>query len=216
MREVDLDIAGEFLVMASTLAHIKSRLLLPREQAPPEPSDEGAPREEDPREELVRRLLEYQKYKAAAELLGGKDILERDVFPRRVPVEAIPLPEEDSGLVEISVYRLIEALDRVLEAAAPMYQHEVVRERLSLSEAIRSVAARISATGETSFFSLFEERRTRQQIVITFLAILEMAKLRLIRIVLGGDEPPHEIVLIPRGDALEGVVPPKVDDIDYK
>ncbi|MCE9670081.1 segregation/condensation protein A [Myxococcus stipitatus] len=220
MREINLDIAGEFLVMASTLAHLKSRMLLPRQDAVavPEGGEALAAVEEpeDPRAELVRRLLEYQKYKDAAEHLGMQDILGRDVFARNVPVEAVPIPEEEVGLQEFSVLKLIEALDRVLERLQPKLQHEVVRERVTLSEAILRIVERLRPQGQVLFESLFSETetRTRQEVVITFLAILEMVKRRLIRVV--QDEPLGPILLLPNGDALERLVPTEVDESDYR
>ncbi|NVJ06961.1 segregation/condensation protein A [Myxococcus sp. AM001] len=220
MREINLDIAGEFLVMASTLAHLKSRMLLPRQDAVA--AQEGAEvlavaeEAEDPRAELVRRLLEYQKYKDAAEQLATQDLLGRDVFARNVPVEAVPIPEEEVGLQEFSVLKLVEALDRVLERLQPKLQHEVVRERVTLSEAILRVVERLRPHGQVLFESLFTEEDTpsRQEVVITFLAILEMVKRRLIRVV--QDEPMGPILLLPNGDALEKLAPTEVDDSDYR
>ncbi|QDE68893.1 MULTISPECIES: segregation and condensation protein A [Myxococcus] len=220
MREINLDIAGEFLVMASTLAHLKSRMLLPRQDAVA--VQEGAEvlavaeETEDPRAELVRRLLEYQKYKDAAEQLATQDLLGRDVFARNVPVEAVPIPEEEVGLQEFSVLKLVEALDRVLERLQPKLQHEVVRERVTLSEAILRVVERLRPHGQVLFESLFTEEETpsRQEVVITFLAILEMVKRRLIRVV--QDEPMGPILLLPNGDALEKLAPTEVDDSDYR
>ncbi|MDY7231082.1 segregation and condensation protein A [Hyalangium rubrum] len=216
MRELNLDIAGEFLVMASTLAHLKSRMLLPRQDAaaPVEGGELAVEEAGDPRAELVRRLLEYQKYKDAAEQLARQDLLERDVFPRRVPVEAVPIPEEEVGLQEFSVLKLIEALDRVLERLAPKPQHEVVRERLSLGEATLRVVERLRGQPQVVFENLFTEATTRQEIVITFLAILEMVKRRLIRV--HQEEPLKEIILTPNGDALERLVPTEVDESDYR
>lgn len=210
MREINLDVAGEFLVMASTLAHIKSRLLLPRQQAQGElePEEQG-----DPRAELVRRLLEYQKYKAAAETLASQDILDRDVFPRRVRLDAIPLEEGELGLREVSVFKLIEALDAVLRTASQEVQHEVIRDRVSLSDAIHQIADRLRAGGPVRFFALFEGQRQRQQIVITFLALLEMAKLRLVRI---HQEDGEEIVVSARGDALASLDATEVDEREYR
>ncbi|WP_141594233.1 ScpA family protein [Myxococcus sp. AB056] len=220
MREINLDIAGEFLVMASTLAHLKSRMLLPRQDVVS--AQEGAEvlavaeETEDPRAELVRRLLEYQKYKDAAEQLATQDLLGRDVFARNVPVEAVPIPEEEVGLQEFSVLKLVEALDRVLERLQPKLQHEVVRERVTLSEAILRVVERLRPHGQVLFESLFTEEETpsRQEVVITFLAILEMVKRRLIRVV--QDEPLGPILLLPNGDALEKLAPTEVDDSDYR
>lgn len=215
MREINLDIAGEFLVMASTLAHIKSRLLLPRQEAAVVPEAVEAHEDaQDPRAELVRRLLEYQKYKDAAEQLAKQDILDRDVFPRRVALEAVPIPDEEVGLAEFSVLKLIEALDRVLERLAPKLQHEVVREKVSLSEALHRVVERLRAEGAVPFESLFSEQRTRQEVIITFLAVLEMAKRRLIRVT--QEAPDAPLVLTPNGDALERLVPAEVDESEYR
>jgi len=223
MREINLDIAGEFLVMAATLAHLKSRMLLPRQEQSTTPGSElaeaVAEEAEDPRAELVRRLLEYQKYKDAAEQLGRQDILDRDVFPRRVPLEAVPIPEEEVGLQEFSVLKLIEALDRVLERLTPKLQHEVVRERVSLGEALQRIALRIKTEGQVTFEALFsgsDEPRTRQELVITFLAILEMVKRRLIRV--SQEAPLAPIILTPNGDALEKLLPTEteVDESEYR
>jgi segregation and condensation protein A len=218
MREINLDIAGEFLVMAATLAHLKSRMLLPRQDVAEQAVDAVAELQQeeagDPREELVRRLLEYQKYKDAAEQLARQDILDRDVFPRRVPLEAVPIPEEEVGLQEFSVLKLIEALDRVMERLAPKLQHEVVREKVSLTEAMRRIAEKLAGQESCTFDSLFEEQRTRQQVVITFLAILEMVKRRLLKV--SQEEPLAAILLRPNGDALKNLLPTEMDESDYR
>lgn len=219
MREINLEIAGEFLVMASTLAHLKSRMLLPRQEAATQAdaAAESQVEEEearDPRAELVRRLLEYQKYKHAAEQLYMQDILDRDVFPRRVPLEEVPIPEEEVGLQEFSVLKLVEALDRVLERLAPKLQHEVVRERVTLSEAIVRIADTLRTRGPVSFDDLFDDKRTRQEVVITFIAILEMVKRRFIRVT--QEEPLAAIMISPNGDALERLIPTEVDESEYR
>lgn len=207
MREIDLDIAGEFLVMASTLLHLKSRMLLPREERAVGPDGLEAGQEAgDPRAELVRRLLEYQKYKDAAEQLATNDLLDRDVFPRRVHHHELPLDPEEVGLQEVSVYKLIEALDRVLEKLIPQKQHEVVREVLSLSQAMRRVADQVRAAGKgasVGFFSLFEGLRRRSEVIITFLAMLEMCKHRFLKVFQA--EPGGEILISEREDALSSV-----------
>jgi len=200
MREINLDIAGEFLVMASTLLHLKSRMLLPRED---QPALEGAQEEQgDPRAELVRRLLEYQKYKDAADQLARNDLLDRTVFTRRVHNEAVPLEEGELGLKEISVFKLIEALDKVLKSLEPQKQHEVTRERLSLGDAIYRIADKVrgAAEGRLEFKLLFDGHHTRSQVIITFLAMLEMCKMKLLRVFQAEDG--EEIFLSSRGDAL--------------
>src|SRR5260370_26100365 len=113
------DIAGEFLVMAWSLAHIKSRLLLPRPQiqADLEPEEQS-----DPRAELVRRLLEYQKYREAAEALSARPLLDRAVFARRASSSANPLEEGELPLLEVSSYRLVVALNSLIRNAPPEVQ----------------------------------------------------------------------------------------------
>jgi segregation and condensation protein A len=185
MRELDIDIAGEFLHMAAQLMLMKSKLLLPRTEVA-----EDAPGAEDigvdPRAELVRRLLEYQKYKAAGEELGGRDILERSVFVRKVRVERPASPDGPEGLADISVFKLIEALDRALEHARPEHTHEIVTDRLTISDAIARVSDVLRLQRRATFEELLagppERRNTRSNVISTFLAILEMAKLKLIRI----------------------------------
>jgi segregation and condensation protein A len=141
---------------------------------------------EDPRAELVRRLLEYQKYKAAAEDLATHDILDRDVFARRVRTPALPQQEGPEGLADVSVFKLIEALDRALENARPGFAHEVETDRLSITDAISRVAELLRSRGRATFEELLlgpgPDRPTRSGIIATFLALLEMARLKLIRV----------------------------------
>jgi segregation and condensation protein A len=192
LRELDIDVAGEFLHMAAQLALMKSRLLLPRTEVA---EDAGAPEDAggDPRAELVRRLLEYQKYKAAAEELGGRDILDRTVFTRRARPER-PLPADGpEGLADVSVFKLIEALDRALANARPDEAHEVVTDRLSIGDAISRVAEALRLRRRATFGELLAGPRdrphARADVIATFLALLEMAKLRLVRIF---QPPPDE------------------------
>jgi segregation and condensation protein A len=185
MRELDIDVAGEFLNMAAQLMLMKSKLLLPRtEVAEDAPSTEDAG--VDPRAELVRRLLEYQKYKAAGEELGGRDILDRTVFARRVRAERLAAAEGPEGLADVSVFKLIEALARAIEHARPETVHEIAADRLTITDAIARVADVLRLQRRASFEELLagpsEQRHTRGNVIATFLAILEMAKLKLIRI----------------------------------
>jgi segregation and condensation protein A len=185
LRELDIDVAGEFLQMAAQLVLMKSKLLLPRTEVAEDPAgaeDAGV----DPRAELVRRLLEYQKYKAAGEELGGRDILDRAVFVRRARAERPAPPEGPEGLADVSVFKLIEALDRVLAAARPEASHEIQTDRLTISDAIARVAdvlrLRRRATFEELLAGPAERRNDRPSVIATFLAILEMTKLKLVRI----------------------------------
>jgi segregation and condensation protein A len=167
MRTLNLDVAGEFLVMAATLTHIKSKMLLP---SPPD--SEGDEEEEDPRKELVDRLLEYERYKVAATSLEGKEILERDVFTRKVIEDG-----EDEEL-ELSIFELIEALQEVLKRSSHELVHEITLERISIEEKITQILDKlINAGGEVEFTSLFEGEPIKEVIIITFLAVLELIKI---------------------------------------
>ncbi len=214
MRAIDLDIAGEFLVMASTLLHLKSRMLLPREEVPAGPEGtEGTAEALDPRAELVRRLLEYQKYKDASEQLATNDLLDRDVFPRRVVVQEVPFDPDEVGLQEVSIYKLIEALDRVLEKLVPKKQHEVVREHLSLSEAMNGIVTKLRALdgGELSFMAMFEGQRTKSTVIITFLGLLELCKMKLVRVFQPED---RDNIFITAKPSLANYIMPAPEDVD--
>lgn len=210
LRELDIDVAGEFLHMAAQLVLMKSKLLLPRTEVAedaPAAEDAGV----DPRVELVRRLLEYQKYKAAGEELGSRDILDRSVFVRRVGAERPAAPEGPEGLADVSVFKLIEALDRALANARPEHAHEIATDRLTISDAIARVADVLRLRRRATFEELLagpDRRNDRATIIATFLAILEMAKLMLIRIFqtpLGGAEPAGEILVEARDTLGEDV-----------
>jgi segregation and condensation protein A len=210
LRELDIDIAGEFLQMAAQLMLMKSKLLLPRTEV----AEDAAGAEDagvDPRAELVRRLLEYQKYKAAGEELGERDILERTVFARKVRVERTAV-EGPEGLADVSVFKLIEALDRALKHARPEHTHEVVTDRLTISDAIARVADVLRLQRRATFEELLsgplEQRHTRADVIATFLAILEMA-LKLVRIFQASlDEAgPNAEILVEAKDTLGDDVP---------
>ncbi len=168
MRELDLEVASEFLVMASTLIYIKSRMLLPVDEE--EEEGEG----EDPREELIRRLLEYQKYKKAAEDLGGRTILNRDVFPR--PEMEAP-PSEEDVFTEASIFQLMDAFQKVLNEAEKRTPVEMVRERFTLEEGIALIESRL-AGGSQSFHGLFTGMESRRMIITVFLGVLELIRRR--------------------------------------
>jgi segregation and condensation protein A len=183
MEGLSLDVAGEFLVMAATLIHIKSRMLLPAGE------DETQDEEEkggDPREELVRRLLEYQRFKDAAAELQQREILARDVFARSgASVEETPVPT----FREASVFELLGALRRVLERLPQDDAHEVTLEKITVREKMTLLLDTLRARAEIRFEELFNDLRTRMEVVVTFLAMLELVKVRAIRIVqeqLGG------------------------------
>lgn len=182
-RALNIDLAGEYLLMGATLAHIKSRMLLPREETQEVADGEPGP---DPREELVRRLLEYQKYKDAARAFAALPQLGRDVFLRRAR-EELPLAVDDAAYFrspELSVYRLIELLAAVLKERKIEIPHEVFVERLSIGDRITVITDRLRLEERITFTSLFEDlgERDRHRVVPTFLAVLEMTRLKLIKV----------------------------------
>ncbi len=174
MQSLNLDVAGEFLVMAATLIHIKSRTLLPAGEEEEDEDEEG-----DPREELVRRLLEYQRFKEAADELEQREILKRDVFvrPAEAPEETEPLEFE-----RISLFDLISALRNVLERFTEEGVHEVTLEKISVREKMNLLLDHLRQRGRVIFQSFFEEASSRMEVVVTFLAMLELVKIRAIRI----------------------------------
>jgi segregation and condensation protein A len=208
LRELDIDLAGAFLDMAAQLALMKSRLLLPRTEVAEDATGE-AEAGADPRAELVRRLLEYQKYRAAAEALGGRDLLERTVFVRRARAEQITAADGPDGLADISVFKLIEALDQALKNVDPEMLHEVVGDRLNITDAMARVVERLRLERRATFGALLagpgDRRPSRSEVIATFLAILEMAKLKLVRIYqapLGQGEGPGAEILVEARETL--------------
>ncbi len=174
MKQLDLEIAGEFLLMAATLIHIKSRMLLPVSDEPVEEEDE------DPRAELVRRLLEYQRYKQAAEALEALPQLERDVFVSRfVPTEIADSADET---VSLGVFQLAEAYYRILSEVPAEVFHEVIREPLSVAQYVQLVVRQLADGQRHSFRRLVAAWPSRAELVVTFLAMLELVKMRLVEI----------------------------------
>ena len=185
MRSLTIDLASEYLVMAATLTHIKSKMLLP--VVPKDQDGDGLPEEEvDPREELVRRLLEYQKYKAAGADLAERGTLGKDIFPRGIPE---PVPEGPAPFAEVGVFSLFDALEKLIKRTNVKFEHEVNFDRISITERIVQLTERLSGRRRATFEELVLDDPARKgaaltkfDIVITFLAILEMARMKLLRI----------------------------------
>ena len=179
MQLMSLDVASEYLVMAATLAHIKSKMLLPA--PPPGQEDELAAEEEDPRESLIRRLLEYQKYKQAGEDLASRGVAGRDVFMRGMPIEEAVhtgLPP----LAQVPLFSLVEAFQNVLSKSKISLSHDIVHERVTLADRINELVDVLRERRRIQFEELFEGLETRFDLVITFLALLEMTRLRMTRL----------------------------------
>jgi segregation and condensation protein A len=176
MEDLNIDVASEYLVMAATLTHIKSKMLLP---VVPTDQEDEAEIELDPRAELVRRLLEYQKYKHAAEQLSGNPVLGRDVFLRGVPA---PNVEGAAPLTGLSLFKLLDAFQGVLSRAKTSVDHTIDFERFSITDRINELSDLLKSRGKVLFEDLFDGIRGRADLIVTFLAILEMTRLRLTRV----------------------------------
>lgn len=172
IRELDIDLAGEFLLMAAELAHIKSQLLLP-EDAPIEEE------EADPRSDLVRRLLEYQQFKEAGEAIAKRTMLGREVFLPQAP-ERVEAPSD--GPIEGHIYDLVEAFSKILRRAPADGFHEVAVDRISINDRIYQIVALVKKDATITIEDLLPGEINRYDVVITFLALLEMCRLRMIRV----------------------------------
>jgi segregation and condensation protein A len=178
MQELSIDVASEYLVMAATLTHIKSKSLLPSDATADEESL-GEEEEGDPREELIRRLLEYQKYKQAAADLNDRGALGRDIFLRGTKA-----PEADgpAPLAPVELWSLLDAFGKVLARAKVDLQHEVSFDRMSITDRITQLMDKLAGKTSCRFEELFDGQRTKFDLIITFLALLEMTRLRMTRL----------------------------------
>ena len=176
MKDLNLEIAGEFLLMAATLTHIKSKMLLPREEKADE--DEES---EDPRAELIRKLLEYKSFKEVAEELGKREDTWRDIFynPPDKSMEG-----EDEVFIEVGLFELLEAFRDVLEQIPDKRYMEIVPDELTVRGRMTAIIEKLDAAAAegVTLLTLIEEGSTRRTIVVTFLALLELARLRLIKL----------------------------------
>ena len=182
MQELNLDVAGEFLVMAATLIHIKSRMLLPR----PDPAQEDP--DEDPREALMRRLLEHQKFKAAAELLHERETLRSAQWTRPDGAIADVAGQSPEPEIEADLFGLISAFRAVVERAKQRPRITLPTEQISIDGRIEQLLAKVSETTACGFEDLFADMQSRAGMIVTFLAILEMIRLKLIRVFQSGPQ----------------------------
>ena len=189
MHNLNIDLASEYLVMAATLAHIKSKTLLPFE---PKGQDDDEADDLDPRSELVRRLLEYQKYKDAAKSLGESPVLGRDVFLRGAPAPEVDGP---APLAQVSVFKLFDAFQKLIKRAKVVEEHEIGVDRISISERILQLTDLLKGKGRVAFDALFNEEVTRSDLVVTFLALLEMTRLKMMNVIQESSLAPIEVEL---------------------
>jgi len=188
MQELNLELAGEYLLMAAMLAEIKSRMLLPRPQAV-----EGE--EEDPRAELVRRLQEYERYKRAAEDVDKMARLERDVFQASADVIERKVVKI---LPEITLQEMLLAFKDVVQRAAMFAHHVVQREQLSVRQRMSEVLARLDGGELAGFMTLFNPEEGKMGVTVTFVALLELMREGLIEVVQAEAYSPLHVRLAPR------------------
>ncbi len=198
IKELDLEIAGDFILMASTLMHIKSRMLLPKESLVLEDGEEV-----DPRADLVRRLLEYKRYKEVAHALDSREQNQRQVFWRfgGKPSDEDLEPTEDElaspQFQEVNLFDLLSAFKRVLAYAKPESFREINREEVKTSQKINEILDMLDGESTIDFMELFLKQETKIAMVATFLAILELARLKAIAIM---QETAFEKIIIRRLD----------------
>jgi len=175
MKELNLDVAGEFMVMAATLIHIKSKMLV---AANPTEAEAGEEEAVDPREELVQRLLEFQRYKAAAGVLHQKRVIRAATWTRPDSV----LPSFDEEMIEAGLFDLIAAFKELLERRKTLLAHEVGYAGKSIEERIQELLDMIKEGDSLEFLELFRSEQTKADMIVTFLALLELIRLKLVKV----------------------------------
>ncbi|MDP9170446.1 MAG: segregation/condensation protein A [Acidobacteriota bacterium] len=178
-RELDLDIGAEFVFMAATLIHIKSRMLLPTDPALRKP---GEP-DEDPREELVQKLLEHQRFKDAAEMLQQKRMIEENVWSNP-QMKQFAADDDDPGLA-VTLFDLVKAFGEILDKVKNRPVYEVTDEEISVSDMVSHVRALLAGMKKDKplfILQVMEKQRTRRAMICLFLAVLEMVKMQTVLI----------------------------------
>jgi segregation and condensation protein A len=173
MKAMNIDLAGDFLLMAASLAQIKSKLLLP--------VHDGQGDEEDPRMEIARPLAEYMKIKSAARLLAERDLLGEDIFARSPKGQDLPAPP-DEVMIHVGLFELIDAFQRIMANLAPEQRLDLSGERISVKERINQIVDILEARGDVAFDELLDPQPSRADLIVTFLAVLEMVKLALVSV----------------------------------
>lgn len=179
MKLLNLEVAGEFLVMAATLMYIKSRMLLPVDQ---QVTDTEAEEGEDPRWELIRQLVEYKKFKDAAAQLGRREEEQANVFVRAGDT-GVEVDAKDIPLAELSIFDLINAFNDVLKKAGAREDfREIMEEKFTVSDKIEEILYTLRDRSEMVFGELFTAAKSRTEVVVTFLALLELIRLKRLKV----------------------------------
>ena len=207
MKDLNLTVAGEFLVMAATLLQIKSRMLLPAEESAGD--EEDGP---DPREELVRRLLEYKSFKEAARQLDTQERMWREIYSRpAVPLEAGP-ESDDAMLDNIGLFDLVDALQTILNRNPGKKLLEIIPDNLTVRDRMNVILEALEGQESIGFEALFESSCHRLVIIVTFLALLELIRLRTVRVYQAENFGP---ILVSRAFSLVPD-PAELDDSEWR
>ena len=204
MKMLDLNVAGEFLVMAATLMMIKSRMLLPAEERP-----ELEEEEEDPRWDLVRQLVEYKKFKDAALHLESLELRREDIFGRDGAEAVLGGQSSDVALHDVGLFDLISAFSEALKKVKSEELREIFAERFTVAEKIETLGERLRREGKFSISRMFEGMRSRHEIACTFLALLELIRLNQARAV---QKDTYGEIFIERAEGVAELVPPIVEE----
>jgi len=188
MKALNIDVAGDFLVMASTLVHIKSKMLLPAKE------DE----EKDPRIEITRPLLEYMRFKEIAEDLSDREILDRDVFSRRLSPEFLAQVKDEDPQLDVNLFQLMDAFKRIMEQRLPGAQFKLKLAQWSIKEKTEVIIALLKKKGSIFFHDVFDADRNVSELIVTFLALLELVHAGLVKVF--QPDAKSEIRLIPSFD----------------
>ncbi len=206
MKDLNLNVAGDFLVMAATLLQIKSKMLLPADEAALD--EEDGP---DPRDELVRRLLEYKTYKEAATRLDGQEKMWRETFSReQAPTE--PVETDETLLENVSLFDLVDALQGILDRNPGKKLIEIMPDNLTVRERMNVILELLEGKDSVSFVDLFEQTSHRLVVIVTFLAMLELIRLRVARVFQAEAFGP---ILVSRAFSLVPD-PAELDDVDVE
>ncbi|MDF1826322.1 MAG: segregation/condensation protein A [Verrucomicrobiales bacterium] len=170
---LNIGVAGEFLVMAANLCYIKSRLMLPKHVQPP---DEEAD-EDDPRWDLIRQLIEYKKFKEAAHFLGEEEAKQQEHFVRKPDKIEAPKDQERPLSGDVGVFDLIKAFQNILDKFEDNSLGEIVDDHYTVSDKIDLLLSTVEPGGSIAFSSLFENASSKHEMIVTFLAVLELMKL---------------------------------------
>ncbi|MDP8222389.1 MAG: segregation/condensation protein A [Candidatus Lernaella stagnicola] len=175
MQELNLNVAAEYLVMSATLMRVKSRLLLP-------PTEDEDGEEEDPRAELIQQLLEYQRFKEAAMEISERPMLGRDVFARKFPATDLSEAHGENAYLEVDIYQLLQAMRQVIKNLPSDQVHQIQMSGMSVREKMAELVDLFGKRSTVVFQELFRGAKTRGEVIVTFLALLELVRQSMLKV----------------------------------